>query len=237
MCGWKVGRAPERDRWAEPRIDRGRPNRLNGMNTVAQAGWEYRVGGIAAVFAAFSSLSIAAAFALTGLGAAGDKSYGSFSGLTFIPQVALVVTAVGLYRAFSGRIGRGSRLGLLLVVLGLTLSTTGHLGGAWLGFARSGNVFIVPGTALMMAGLITFSVGTREAGIPTRYRTLALSLGLLPMVFLPVAAGIETLRGDRFPPSLHDNYFRTQSAFASILWLVLGLTMLRDGRQHRTGSA
>ena len=200
------------------------------MDSTASGEWGYRVGALAAVVAGVLRLSIITAFALTGLGAAGDRSYGSFSGLTFIPSAALVVAVVGVYAVFSSRLSRAGRLGLVVAVVGLTLITVGDLGGEWLAFARSGNFLIAPGTLLMMAGLTAFSMGARKTGVPSTYSTLAYLIALLPLVFFPLAAAIEAASGGTFPPSLHDNYFRVHYGLASLLWLALGTILWRDSR-------
>ena len=70
------------------------------MNRPESTGWGHRLGGWGAIIAGLLRLSIVAAFTLTGLGAAGDRAYGSFSGLTFIPASFLVLAAVGLYGTF-----------------------------------------------------------------------------------------------------------------------------------------
>jgi hypothetical protein len=200
------------------------------MNSTASGGWGYRVGGLAAVIAGVLRLSIVTAFALTGLGAAGDRSYGSFSGLTFIPSAVLVVAVVGLYGVFSHRLSRAGQLGLVVAAVGLTLTTVGDLGGEWLAFPRSGNYLIGPGTILMMAGLIAYWMGARNTGIPSTYSTLAFLIALLPLVFFPLAAAIEVVLGGTFPPSLHENYFRVHYGLGSLLWLALGTILLRDSR-------
>lgn len=143
---------------------------------------------------------------------------------------------MGLYGAFAGGVGRAGRLGLVVVGLGLTLVMIGDLGGAWFGFARSGNFLIGPGHILTMAGLIVFSMSARRTSIQRRYQTLAVSIALLPVAFFPLATGLAVLTGDQFPPSLHDNYFRILYVLGSLLWLALGTTLLRDSRTT-TGSA
>ena len=205
---------------------------------MSTSGWGYRVGGWSAVVAAVLRLSIAAAFALTGLGAAGDRSYGSFSGLTFIPSAVLVVGVIGLYGAFAGRLARAGRLGIVVAGLGVTLVAIGQFGGNWLGFQRSGNLLIGPGAPLLMVGFIAFGVSARNTAIPRFYSTLALLIALLPVVFFPLAAGIEAVLGHGFPPSLHDNYFRVLNALGSLLWLALGAALLRESRgTPRTATA
>lgn len=192
----------------------------------------YLIAGSTAVAAALSRMSIAAAYAVTGLGAAGDRSFGSFSGLTFAPSCLLIASTLGMHWAFSARLNHIGRAGLLTLGLGFGLSAVGQFGGEWLGFPRSGNWLILPGTLLTTLGLVGFAFGLPDRSlVPRAYPALALSIAALPLVFVPAALMVEALRGRSvFPPTLHDNYFTILYVLGSVLWLALGVTLLRDGR-------
>ena len=192
----------------------------------------YRIAGSAAVAAALSRMAIVGAYAATGLGAVGDRSYGSFSGLTFVPSVLLLVSTLGMYGAFSGRIERIGRVGLVTLGLGFSLVAVGQVGGEWLAFPRSGNWLIMPGTLLTTLGLVGLALGLRDRlQIPRVYPALALAIAALPLAFVPIALLVETLRGRSvFPPTLHDHYFSGLYVLGGVLWLVLGVRLLRDGR-------
>lgn len=190
------------------------------------------VGGLGAISGGTLKLLIAAAFALTGLGADGEQTFGCFSRLTFLPSAALVVAMLGLRQGFAGQLGFGGS-GIVAAALGLTLITTGEFGGAWLDFARSGNYVIAPGIILVMAGLAAFAIDARRKGLPAAYANLSFLIALFPVAFFPVAAGIEALRGAPFPPALHDNYFRVLYVVTAFFWIALGSKLLLDSRGLR----
>lgn len=191
----------------------------------------YRAAGIGAIAGGLLRLAVASAFAVTGLGAADDLPYGAFSRLTFLPSAVLMLAVTALYGATARSLPRSGNMGLLVALIGLVIATVGEFGGQWLQFPRSGNLLIGPGTILTMVGLGVFAVTARRAGLRAGLSTWGLSIALAPVVFLPVAAGIEVLTGAPFPPSLHDNYFRVLYAIVAACWVMLGATLIREARR------
>ncbi|MFQ5678268.1 MAG: hypothetical protein ACE5HP_02275 [Gemmatimonadota bacterium] len=188
----------------------------------------YRVAGAFAIAGGLLRLAIASAFAVTGLGAADDLPYGAFSRFTFLPSGALVLSMAALYGAAAHTLPRGGGFGVLVALLGLLFSTVGEVGGQWLAFPRSGNLLIGPGAVLTMLGLGLFALHARRRRLGAGVATSALSIALLPVLFFPLAAGIEVLAGNGFPPALHDNYFRVLYSIVAACWIMFGVALLRE---------
>ncbi|MFQ5679953.1 MAG: hypothetical protein ACE5HP_10905 [Gemmatimonadota bacterium] len=202
------------------------------LSSTAHAG-RYRAAAVGAIVGGLLRLAIAAAFAITGLGAAGDLPYGTFSRLTFLPSAALMLGMTALYGAVAHLLPRTGRLGVLVSLVGLVMSTVGELGGQWLAFPRSGNFLIAPGAILTMSGLAAFAATARRSGLPSGLSVWAFVIALFPVGFFPLAVGIHVVAGGAFPPSLDDNYFRVLYVIVGLLWILFGAVLLGESKRHR----
>ena len=132
-----------------------------------------RWGGAAAISGGIYSLLIATIYAVTRIGAAGDRLFGSLDSLLF-PAPALFTLSLVAFRVRYGKhVARIGRQALAVAIFGMALVAIGQFGYGWLGFARSwigpvaGVAHFVPplGSLCVALGLLVFAVGAaREIG-------------------------------------------------------------------------
>src|SRR5436190_22544049 len=95
-----------------------------------------RWDGVAAISGGVFSLLIATIYAVTRVGAAGDRLFGSLDALLF-PAPALFTLALVTFRVQYGKhVPRIGRQALAVAISGMALVAIGQFGYAWLGFAR-----------------------------------------------------------------------------------------------------
>ena len=108
--------------------------------------------------------------------------------------LALVLTAVGLlgvHAAQGGRTGALGRLGLALALLAIAVRASGGM--TFLAGSLALERVSMPGTVLMLAGLVLYGIATFRAGVLPRWYGVVLALAM--PISLPLGAYGTTLFG------------------------------------------
>ena len=108
------------------------------------------------------SLLVAATYAVTHVGAAGDRMFGSLDRLRFGGPLLFAVALLAVRSLHEAHVGRLGSVSLALAVVGSALVGVGSFGGSWLNFPRSGNYVSFPGNVVLHVGLLMF--GGRPSG-------------------------------------------------------------------------
>ncbi|MGH9659000.1 MAG: hypothetical protein ACRD96_10685, partial [Bryobacteraceae bacterium] len=167
-----------------------------------------RWGGAAAISGGVYSLLIATIYAVTRVGAAGDRLFGSLDPLLF-PAPALFTLSLVTFRVRYGKhVARIGRPALAVAIFGMALVAIGQFGYAWLGFTRSGNYSILPGSLCVELGLLVFAVSAaRGHTLPRRVWVLPFLMAVLPVLVIATSQVVALLRGTR-PLNVDDIYFQ-----------------------------
>lgn len=188
-----------------------------------------RWGGAAAISDGVYSLVIAAIYAITGVGAAGDRLFGSLDVVLF-PAPALFTLSLITFRLRYGRhVARIARHALAVAIVGMALVAIGQFGYAWLDLARSGNYWIRPGILCVELGLLVFAVSVaREHALPRRIWVLPFLMAVLPIIVIAASQVVALFQGSRLL-FIHDIYFQGLYAGRAVLWIVLGVMLCFEG--------
>jgi len=186
-----------------------------------------RWGGAAAISGGVYSLLIATIYAVTQVGAAGDRLFGSLDSLLF-PAPALFTLPLVTFRVRYGkRVPRIGRQALAVAIFGMALVAIGQFGYA-LGFAR-GNYWIRPGSLCVELGLLVFAVSAaRGHTLPRRVWVLPFVMAVLPVLMIAASQVVALLRGTRLL-SIDDIYFQGLYVAQAVLWVVLGVLLWFEG--------
>jgi|KBSSwiStaDraftv2_1062776.scaffolds.fasta_scaffold49142_5 hypothetical protein len=189
-----------------------------------------RWGGAAAVAGGVYSLVIATIYAVTRVGARGDRLFGSLDPLLF-PAPALFTLSLVIFRVRYGKdVAQIGRLGLALAILGMILVTFGQFGFSFLGFTRSGNYSIGPGMLCVELGLLVFAVSAaRGHKLPRRMWVLPFLMTVLPVLVIAASQVVALLQGSRLL-SIDDIYFQGLYVAWAVLWIVLGVLLWFEGK-------
>ena len=187
-----------------------------------------RWGGATAISGGVYSLLIATMYAVTRVGAAGDRLFGSLDALLF-PAPALFTLALVTFRVRYGKhVPRIGRQALAVAIFGMALVAIGQFGYAC-GFARSGNYWIGPGSLCVQLGLLVFAVSAaRGHTLPRRVWVLPFLMAVLPVLMIAASQGVALLRGTRLL-SIDDIYFQGLYVALAVLWVVLGVLLWFEG--------
>jgi len=205
------------------------------MNSPSQRGI-VRLGGAAAISGGVYSLLIATIYAVTRVGAAGDRLFGSLDALLF-PAPALFTLALVTFRVRYGkRVPRIGRQALAVAIFGMALVAIGQFGYARLGF-RSGNYWIRPGSLCVQLGLLVFAVSAaRGHTLPRRVWVLPFVMAVLPVLMIAASQLVALVRGARLL-SVDDIYFQGLYVAEAVLWIVLGVLLWSEANAlARSGS-
>ena len=195
-----------------------------------------RWGGAAAISGGVYSLLIATIYAVTRVGAAGDRLFGSLDALLF-PAPALFTLALVTFRVQYGKhVPRIGRQALAVAIFGMTLVTIGQFGYARLGF-RSGNYWIRPGSLCVQLGLLVFAVSAaRGHTLPRRVWGAPFLMAVFPVLVIAASQVVALVRGARLL-SVDDIYFQWLYVAEAVLWIVLGVLLWSEANAlARSGS-
>src|SRR6266540_3177155 len=139
-----------------------------------------RWGGVAAISGGVFSLLIATKYAVTRVGAAGDRLFGSLDVLLF-PGPALFTLSLVAFRVRYGKhVAPIGRQALAVAIFGMALVATGQFGQAWLGFR--GALVVAPGSLCVEFGLLVLAVSAaRGHTVPQCVWVLMLVMAVLPV--------------------------------------------------------
>ena len=184
-----------------------------------------RWGGAAAISGGVYLLLIATIYAVTRVGAAGDRLFGSLDPLLF-PAPALFTLSLVTFRVRYGKhVARIGRQALAVAIFGMTLVAIGQFGYAWLGFTRSGNYLIGPGSLCVELGLLVFALSAaRGHTLPRRVWGLPFVMTVLPVLMIAASQVVALLQGTRLL-SIDDIYFQGLCVALAVLWVVLGVLL------------
>lgn len=187
-----------------------------------------RWAGAAAISGGVYSLLIATIYAVTRVGAAGDRLFGSLDRLLF-PAPALCALSLAIFRVRYGKdVARTGRQALAVAIFGMALVGIGQFGYAF-GFARSGNYWILPGRLCVALGLLVFAVGAaRGHTVPRRVWVLPLLMAILPIIVIAASQILALLQGARLL-YIDDIYFQGLYVALAMLWVVLGVLLWFEG--------
>ena len=194
------------------------------------------MGGAAAISGGVYSLLIATIYAVTRVGAAGDRLFGSLDALLF-PAPALFTLALVTFRVRYGkRVPRIGRQALAVAIFGMALVAIGQFGYARLGF-RSGNYWIRPGSLCVQLGLLVFAVSAaRGHTLPRRVWVLPFVMAVLPVLMIAASQLVALVRGARLL-SVDDIYLQGLYVAEAVLWIVLGVLLWSEANAlARSGS-
>ena len=111
----------------------------------------------------------------------------------------------------------------------MALVAIGQFGYPWLGFARSGNYWILPGSLCVQLGLLGFAVSAaRGHTLPRRVWGLPFVMAVLPVLVIAASLVVALLRGARLL-SIDDIYFQGLCVALAVLWVVLGVLLWFEG--------
>ncbi len=187
-----------------------------------------RAAGVAAISGGVYSLLIATIYAVTRVGSAGNRLFGSLDSLLF-PAPALFTLSLVAFRVRYGKdLAWMGQQALAVAIFGMALVAIGQFGYA-LDFARSGNYWIGPGRLCTELGLLAFAVSAaRGHKLPRRMWMLPLAMAVLPLLVIAASQVVALLRGARLL-AVHDVYFQGIYAGRALLWVVLGVLLWFEG--------
>ena len=196
-----------------------------------------RWGGAAAVSGGVYSLLIATIYAVTRVGAAGNRMFGSLDPLLF-PAPALFTLSLVSFRVRYGKhVAPIGRQALAVAIFGMALVAIALFGYGWLDFARSwiGPVagvahFVLPlGSLCVELGLLVFAVSAaRRHTLPRRLWGLPFVMAVLPVLVIAASQVVALLRGTRLL-FIDDIYFQGLYVALAVLWVVLGVLLWFEG--------
>ena len=186
-----------------------------------------RWGGAAAISGGVYSLLIATIYAVTRVGAAGDRLFGSLDLLLF-PAPALFTLSLVTFRVRYGKdVARIGRQALAVAIFGMALVAIGQFGQGWLGFR--GALAVAPGSLCVEFGLLVFAVSAaRGHTLPRRVWVLPFVMAVLTVLVIAASQVMAQLRGTRLL-SIDDIYFQGLHVALAVLWVVLGLLLWFEG--------
>ena len=196
-----------------------------------------RWGGAAAISGGVYSLLIATIYAVTRVGAAGNRLFGSLDPLLFPAPTLFTLSLVTFRGRYGKHLARIGRQALAVAIFGMALVAIGQFGGAWLGFARGwiGPVagvahFVLPLASLCVElGLLVFAVSAaRGHTLPRRVWGLPFVMAVLPVLVIAASLVVALLRGARLL-SIDDIYFQGLCVALAVLWVVLGVLLWFEG--------
>ena len=182
-----------------------------------------RWGGAAAISGGVYALLIATIYAVTRVGAAGDRLFGSLDVLLF-PAPALFTLSLVTFRVRYGKhVAPIGRQALAVAIFGMALVATGQFGQAWLGFR--GALAVAPGSLCVEFGLLVFAVSAgRGHTVSQRLWVFLLVMAVLPVLVIAASQVVALLRGTRLL-FIDDIYFQGLYVALAVLWVVLGVLL------------
>ena len=187
-----------------------------------------RWGGVAAISGGVFSLLIATIYAVTQVGAAGDRLFGSLDVLLFPGPALFTLSLVTIRVRYGQHVARIGRQALAVAIFGMALVATGQFGQAWLGFR--GALAVVPGSLCVECGLLVFAVSAaRGHTLPRRVWVLPFVMAVLPVLVIAASQVVARLRGTRLL-SIDDIYFQGLHVALAVLWVVLGVLLWFEGK-------
>ena len=186
-----------------------------------------RWGGVAAISGGVFSLLIATIYAVTRVGAAGDRLFGSLDPLLF-PAPALFTLSLVAFRARYGKhVARIGRQALAVAIFGMALVAIAKFGQGWLGFR--GALAVAPGSLCVQLGLLVFAVSAaRGHTLPRRVWVLPFVMAVLAVLVIAASQVVALLQGTRLL-SIDDIYFQGLHVALAVLWVSLGVLLWFEG--------
>ncbi len=193
-----------------------------------------RWGGAAAISGGVYALLIATIYAVTRVGAAGDRLFGSLDPLLFLAPALFTLSLVSFRLRYGKDVARIGRQALAVAIFGMALVAIGQFGYAWLGFARR-NYWIGPGSLAHFGGplaglcvelgLLVFAVSAaRGHTLPRRVWG-----GTVPDGGLPGTRDRSLTSSGAGPgcpaPPVDDIYLQGLYVAEAVLWIVLGVLL------------
>jgi hypothetical protein len=187
-----------------------------------------RWGAAAAVAGGVYLVLIAVIYAVTGVGAAWDRLFGSLEPLLFPAPALFALSLVAIRIRYGNDVAWISKLALAVAVFGMVLVAIGQFGGTWLGFARSGNHWTGPGILCVELGLLIFAASSaRRHTLPRRVWMLPLLMTVVPVPVIAASQTVALLQGTRFL-EVHDSYFRALNVAWAALCVIFGVVLWGD---------
>jgi|SRR6266498_4032161 len=193
-----------------------------------------RWGGAAAISGGAYSLLIATIYAVTRVGAAGDRLFGSLDPLLFLAPALFTLSLVSFRLRYGKDVARIGRQALAVAIFGMALVAIGQFGYAWLGFARR-NYWIGPGSLAHFGGplaglcvelgLLVFAVSAaRGHTLPRRVWGAPCLMAVFPVLVIAASQVVALVRGARLL-SVDDIYLQGLYVAEAVLWIVLGVLL------------